>query len=307
MFLIEISVSYNLVETLFRDKIQTGQCISRCQSTESHQDQLQCLSTCQALFSRPGDDLCSVTSVCSGGCAVACEKQSNKQHIVISNIGLDQCTLSWSLETVEARNLVFIVVGKDVGGKWNLISDQVMETTTQLSYRDADKMEELMILAVDAAGVGDSISVDISNNHCHHDVPEPVQWVEEESVEMIMVDRETSIKEGTSITATVVLSLLAIFTILVIIAIISVRLSQSRNNTNDNRSTTVFQVAASKVYEVPELPYSPQVRSFTDVKNINKQLNIVSEKLLKPRVIDIESDEYEVVEVTPQHTPDSSC
>ena len=238
---------------------------------------------------------------------MACEKQSNKQHIVISNLGLDQCTVSWSLETAEARNLVFIVVGKDVGGKWNLISDQVMETSTQLSYRDADKMEELMILAVDAAGVGDSISVDISNNHCHHDVPEPVQWVEEESVEMIMVDRETSIKEGTSITATVVLSLLAIFTILVIIAIISVRLSQSRNNTNDNRSTTVFQVAASKVYEVPELPYSPQVRSFSDVKNINKQLNIVSEKLLKPRVIDIESDEYEVVEVTPQHTPDSSC
>ena len=260
---------------------------------------------CDVLINNPEDeDICSLSSVCSGGCKVACEAAEDKDDLEVTQFeagSLDKCQLSWTLEKSDG-DVVFLIAGRDQAGMWNLISNTVVDTSMELSYSLAAKMEEVQIFAVGAHEVHDIISVDVADNQCQENVPQPQEWREEEEeiiledypslegLEVIMEkDMETIIKENTSIAATVVLALLSMFAIFFTVAIIIVRLRQQRTK----------DVQVGQFYEtVPELPYSPPVRSALEVRNPHHA--VLTETLLQPRVIStiMESEEYEDIELS---------
>ena len=206
--------------------------------------------------------------------------------------------MSWNLEKT-GGDVVFLIAGRDQAGMWNLISNTVTETSMELSYTLAAKMVEIQIFAVGAHEVHDIISVEVAGNQCQEDVPQPQEWREEEEEEtnldgldvlevIIEKDMETIIKENTSIAATVVLVLLSVFAVFFTVAIIIVRL----------RGQKPKEAQVGQFYEaVPELPYSPPVRTF---KTEQTSPEVFTETLLQPRVIStiIESNEYEDVELS---------
>ena len=307
MFLTTISfittcTGINLVEILFKSKINDAKCFARCQSVETEQERTQCLSLCNILINNPEDeDICSLSSVCTGGCRVACDAAEDGDDLEKISLGggsIEKCKLSWNLEKT-GGDVVFLIAGRDQAGMWNLISNTVTETSMELSYTLAAKMVEIQIFAVGAHEVHDIISVEVAGNQCQEDVPQPQEWREEEEEEtnldgldvlevIIEKDMETIIKENTSIAATVVLVLLSVFAVFFTVAIIIVRL----------RGQTTKEVQVGQFYEaVPELPYSPPVRTF---KTEQTSSGVFTETLLQPRLIStiIESDEYEDVEVS---------
>ena len=302
MFLTTISfittcTGLNLVEILFKSKINDAKCFARCQSVETEQERTQCLSLCNILINNPEDeDICSLSSVCAGGCRVACdaaEDGDDLENIELGGGSIDGCKLTWNLEKT-GGDVVFLIAGRDQAGMWNLISNTVTETSMELSYTLAAKMVEIQIFAVGAHEVHDIISIEVASNQCQEDVPQPQEWREEEEeinldgldvLEVIIEkDMETIIKENTSIAATVVLVLLSVFAVFFTVAIIIVRL----------RGKKTKEAQVGQIYEaVPELPYSPPVK-------ILKTEQTFTEALLQPRMIStiIESDEYEDVEVS---------
>ena len=301
IILINTCAGLNLVETLFKSKINDAKCFARCQSVETEQERTQCLSLCNILINNPEDeDICSLSSVCTGGCRVACDAAEDGDELektVFGDGSIDECQLSWSLKK-SGRDVVFLIVGRDQAGMWNLISNTVMETSMELSYTLAAKMVEIQIFAVGAQEVHDIISVDISGNQCQEDVPQPQEWreVEEEMnledqelLEVIIEkEMETTIKENTSIAVTIALALLSVFFIFFIAAIIIVRIREQKTK----------DVEVGQFYEaVPELPYRPPVRTF---KTVQTSPEVFTETLLQPRVIStiIESNEYEDVELS---------
>ena len=156
---------------------------------------------------------------------------------------------------------------------WNFISNTVTDTSIELSYTLAAKMVEIQIFAVGPHHVSDILSVDITDNDCKEDVPHPMEWREENHIE----------ENINIINLNIVIGLVLLIVIVAIVATTVVlvrrlRLSRSRNND-----------------DVPELPYSPPVKTIRDIINVEE--NIYS----KPRVITtiFESDEeYEEVEIS---------
>ena len=292
----------NLVEILFKSKINDAKCFARCQSVETEQERTQCLSLCNILINNPEDeDICSLSSVCTGGCRVACDAAEDGDDLEKISLGggsIEKCKLSWNLEKT-GGDVVFLIAGRDQAGMWNLISNTVTETSMELSYTLAAKMVEIQIFAVGAHEVHDIISVEVAGNQCQEDVPQPQEWREEEEEEEINLDgldvleviiekdMETIIKENTSIAATVVLVLLSVFAVFFTVAIIIVRL----------RGQKTKEAQVGQIYEaVPELPYSPPVRTL----HTSASPKVLTETLLQPRVISTinESDEYEDIQVS---------
>ena len=303
IFFITTCTGINLVELLFKSKINEAKCFARCQSAETELERTRCLSLCDVLINNPEDeDICSLSSVCSGGCEVACDTADDDLEKTKFEAGsLDRCQLSWNLEKT-GGDVVFLIAGRDQAGMWNLISNTVVDTSMELSYTLAAKMVEIQIFAVGAHDVHDVTSVDVGDNQCQENVPQPLEWREEEEINLeeehdvlegleviIEKDMETIIKENTSIAATVVLALLSMFAIFFTVAIIIVRHRQQKTK----------DVQVDQFYEtVPELPYSPPVRSALEVRKPHH--GVLAETLLQPRVIStiMESEEYEDIEVS---------
>ena len=263
------------LEKLFRDKISDARCFSQCQRAETVEDQDQCFVICKTLEDRLEEDLCSLTAVCTGGCKVACDaalrktlpgEESQSQFLEVS---LHQCELSWQLEDA-SEDVVFMVAGRDQGGMWNLMRNHLTSQHTVLTPRQAAKFVEVEVFAISAVQVA-AISLDITNNHCYNTVPLSREWREREDT---LIEDQT-IQDNTSIVATTVLSILAVFAFMISVGLVIVRWRNSR------------PAGGEEYYDdMPELPYAVPGRALQTSSIDNSSV-----------ASDQPSSDYEVVQI----------
>ena len=232
-----------LVETLFRDKIQAAVCMARCAEAGPGTELEQCGAVCGIMWEDADQyaDLCSMASVCVGGCRLACDTDdrdtsADTDRSLLTMGGMEQCRVHWSAHAANTP-VVAVVVARDQGGKWNLVNSGVREQSMELTYREADKMVELQILPVDSRGLGDIISLDITTNDCVEYVPEPFQWTEEESTD------ETDNAGNNNVIIIIILTSVCAVCLVSLIIVIMVRVRTIQTSSR-----------------LPELPYSPPVK-----------------------------------------------
>ena len=263
------------LEKLFRDKISDARCFSQCQQAETVEDQDQCFVICKTLEDRLEEDLCSLTAVCTGGCKVACDAALRKtlpgeeSQPRFQEVSLHQCDLSWGLEDA-SEDVVFMVAGRDQGGMWNLMRNHLTSKHTVLTPRQAAKFMEVEVFAISAGQVV-TISLDITNNHCYHTVPLSREWRERKDT----LSQDQTIKDNTSLVATTVLSILAVFAFMISVGLVIVRWRNSRT-------------ASSEEYydDIPELPYAVPGRALKTSSTDNSSV-----------ASDQPSSDYEVVQI----------
>lgn len=261
------------VEKLFKEKISDARCFSQCQQAETEEDQDQCFVICKSLADHPQEDLCSLTAICTGGCQVACEAavQSSQEDVFLQHVSFSQCQLSWDVEK-PSEDVVYLLAGRDQGGMWSLVVNHMTSQHTDLTPRQAAKFVELQVFAISPLKVSDIISIDIRNNDCHERVPVFREWREEEH------KAEQSMKDNTSLVATIVLSVLGVFAFVFSVALVIVKVRTSGE-----------EEAAGEDYDyIPELPYTVPVRA---LETLRDQTILQHDKSAEP------SSDYEVVEI----------
>ena len=282
-FLIQMTSAISLVEILFKTNIAGARCEAQCLEAESPGERARCVSLCSVLEADPEADLCSMASVCTGGCLVACEAAgtASKVGVKITEARMETCDLSWDLDSDTEEDVVFVVAGRDRAGMWSLITNSLALTSLELSTGLADRMAEIAVFAVTGAGLEDSVRLDVSSNRCLETIPRPREWRGEQQE-----DREARIKQSTSIVAAVVLALLGVCALLFSVASVLVRLRA--------RSGTEGEVRGQEDGEVPELPYSPPVKRALVMESQSEALTA------QPRVFTTieEEEEYEEVDLT---------
>ena len=236
------SLALNL-EKLFRAKISDARCFSQCQRAETAEDQDQCFVICKALEDQLEEDLCSLSAVCTGGCEVACDAALRKRLPVVEprpqfqEVSLAQCELAWQLD-LATQEVVFMVAGRDQGGMWNLVLNHLTTQRVLLTPRQAAKFVELEVFAISAGQVA-AISLDITNNECYHTAPLSREWRED------TLSQEQTIQDNTSIIATTLLSVLAVFAFVISVGLVIVRWRNSRTAGGEDHYD-----------DIPELPYA---------------------------------------------------
>ena len=282
-FLIRMTSAISLVKILFKNNINEARCEAQCLEAESPGERARCVSICRELEADPQSDLCSLSSVCTGGCLLACEaaRTTSKVGVKITEVRMETCDLSWDLDSDTEEDVVFVVAGRDRAGMWSLITDSLALTSLELSTGLADRMAEIAVFAVTGAGLEDSVRLDVSSNRCLETIPRPREWRGEQ-----LEDREARIKHSTSIVAAVVLALLGVCVLLFSVASVLVRLRA--------RSDEEEEVRGQGEGEAPELPYSPPVKRALVMESQSEALTA------QPRVITTieEEEEYEEVDLT---------
>ena len=277
LLVLAVTVSPSLgldLEKLFRDKISDARCFSQCQQAQTAEDQDQCFVICKTLEDHLQEDLCSLTAVCTGGCKVACDAAlrrtlpSEEPQSQFQGVSLQQCELTWELEN-NSEEVVFMVAGRDQGGMWNLMKNHITSQHTVLTARQAAKFVELQLFAISAGQVA-AVSLDISNNHCHHTVPVSRQWKEDQDT----LSEEQTIQNNTSIVATTVLSVLAVFAFMISVGLVMLRWRNSRPAGGEDNYD-----------DIPELPYTVPVRA---LQNSTDNSSAASDQ---------PSSDYEVVQI----------
>ena len=267
------SLALNL-EKLFRAKISDARCFSQCQRAETAEDQDQCFVICKALEDQLEEDLCSLSSVCTGGCKVACDAAQRKRLPVVEprpqfqEVSLAQCELAWQLD-LATQEVVFMVAGRDQGGMWNLVLNHLTTQRVLLTPRQAAKFVELEVFAISAGQVA-AISLDITNNHCYHTVPLSREWREREDTP----SEEQTIQDNTSIIATTLLSVLAVFAFVISVGLVIVRWRNSRTAGGEDHYD-----------DIPELPYAVPGRALQTSRDNSSGAS------------DQTSSDYEVVQI----------
>ena len=264
------------LEKLFKDKISDAKCFSQCQQAETEEDQDQCFVICKTLSEYPEEELCSLTSVCTGGCQVACgaafRTAEDTEESKFEGISFSQCELSWDLEK-PSGDVVFLIAGRDQGGMWNLLVNHLTTQQTLLTARQANKFTEIQVFAISSVQVEDIVSVDIRNNDCLESVPVSREWREEE------YRSEQTIRDNTSLTATIILAVLGAFAFIFSIALVIVKVQSSRDRDE----------AGGEDYDyMPELPYTVPVRALDSIRD---------QSVLQIDVSTEPSSDYEVVEI----------
>ena len=277
LLVLAVTVSPSLgvdLEKLFRDKISDARCFSQCQQAQTAEDQDQCFVICKTLEDHLQEDLCSLTAVCTGGCKVACDAALRRTlpreepQSQFQAVSLQQCELTWDLEN-NSQEVVFMVAGRDQGGMWNLMKNHITSQHTVLTARQAAKFVELQLFAISAGQVA-AVSLDISNNHCHHTVPVSRQWREDQDT----LSEEQTIQNNTSIIATTVLSVLAVFAFMISVSLVIVRWRNSRLAPGEDHCN-----------DIPELPYSVPGRALQTSRDNSSVAS------------DQPSSDYEVVQI----------
>ena len=280
-FLIQMTSAISLVEILFKTNIAGARCEALCLEAESPGERARCVSLCRVLEADSEADLCSLSSVCTGGCLVACEGTASKVGVKITEARMETCDLSWDLDSDTEEDVVFVV---DRAGMWSLITDSLALTSLELSTGLADRMAEVVVFAVTGAGLEDSVRLDVSSNRCLETIPRPRDWRGEQ-----LEDREARIQHSTSIVAAVVLALLGVCVLLFSLASVLVRL-RARSGPEE--------VRGQGEGEAPELPYSPPVKRPL-VTEEQSEARTETENILQPgdSSVSEESDQYEEVYV----------
>ena len=293
-FLIKMTSAISLVEILFKNNIKDARCQSQCLDVETPEEKVRCVSICRELEARPqDDDLCSLPSVCTGGCLVACEaRTASSIGVKITEARMETCDLSWDLASDTEEDVVFVVAGRDKAGMWSLITDSLTLASLELSTGLADRMEEVVVLAVSRVGLEDSVRLDVSSNKCLETIPSPREWRErEEQAE----DREARIQESTNIVTAVVLALVGVCGLLLSVASILVRL-RARSGVED--------VEVRGQEEDLELPYSPPVKGpLALVEEQSETLKESHKPIVSPSKSKLEEeDDYEEVDLAKVQT-----
>ena len=294
----------SLVETLFRHKINEARCQSTCLASDTAEDRSQCEEVCTILQRSPGagQDLCSLTSMCDGGCRAACDAQVTRSRDTvtrITDVRMESCDLSWDLETEAAGNVVFVVAGRDQAGMWSLIRDSVTDTKLELSVALAARMLEVVVFAVKGQSV-DRMSLDISGNTCEETVPEPREWRDEEDMEEIKEEEENMMNYV--LLVTIILATVSVIIALVIVTVIIVKMRRARTL---REAAHHYETIPYPTYTFPS-PKRAQDNFYLESPSNNTLIfnleetdreSYYSEKLQAPRLMTtiIEEDEYEEV------------
>ena len=308
-----VTLAVNLVERLFKNHINDAKCFLKCRDVETEVEKQRCDNFCKMLLSNPSTDICSLTSVCTGGCRDACSNEKDKidTPTVFNIVTMTHCQLSWKMEASNA-NVVFLVSGQDRAGKWNLITNKLEDTQLEMDTVTAAKMEKINVFAIEAHRVADIVTLDVSENVCLEKVaPAPRELViDDNGVEVVIDETEILHKTGSSLITTIVLSLLCVFVILFTTAIIYIKfIRKDKANVltairteNGNKKENIYEL-------VPELPYKaatlkPSVDSLIrtpSLKITKGQVQVVTETLLKPTITSLsltENHVYEEVEIS---------
>ena len=295
-----MSHSLSLVEILFRHNINEARCQSTC-LTSPAEVRLQCEEVCGILQRDPeaGQDLCSLTSMCDGGCRAACDAEVTGSHdtlMRVTDVKMESCDLSWEIETT--GNAVFVVAGKDQAGMWSLVRDAVTETKLELSVTLAARMVEVVVFAVNGETV-DRVNLDISDNTCEETEPKLREWRDEE----LDIDETEEVNTVSYILlVTIIMATVSVIIALLIVTVIIIKMRRAR----------VLKEAAHCYETIPYPTYtfptarraqdnfyleSPSSNSFIlNLEEADGQ-SYYSEKLQSPRLITtiIEEDDYEEV------------
>ena len=215
-----MSQSLSLV---FRHKINEARCQATC-LTSAVEDRIQCEEVCGILQRDPeaGENLCSLTSMCEGGCRAACDAEVTRSPdtlLRITEVKMESCELSW--ETEAAGNVVFVVAGKDQAGMWSLVRDAVTETKLELSVTLAARMVEIVVFAVTGEMV-DRVSLDISDNTCEETEPEVTEWKDKK------VDTEETERMSYILLVTIILATVSVIIALLIVMVIIFKMRRAR-------------------------------------------------------------------------------
>ena len=296
--------SLSLVETLFRHKINAARCQSTCLASDTAEDRSQCEEVCGILQRDPeaGQDLCSLTSMCDGGCRAACDAQVTRSRDTVTSITdvrMESCELSWDLVTEASGNVVFVVAGRDQAGMWSLVRDAVTNTKLELSVALAARMVEIVVFAVKGERV-DRVSLDISSNTCEETVPEPREWRDEEDMEDMEEEEVNTVSYV--LLVTIILATISVIIALVIVTVIIVKMRRARTL---REAAHHYETIPYPTYTFPS-PKRAQDNFYLESPNTNSFIlnleeagrdNYYSEKLQAPRLMTtiIEEDEYEEV------------
>ena len=281
-------MSSSLVDTLFRDRIDEARCQSTCLASETNEARSQCEEVCGILSgnTRAGEDLCSMTSLCYGGCGTACDAEVTRMLDTVTRITgakMESCELSWDLDT-ETGDVVFIVAGRDQAGMWSLVRDAVMDTRLEFSPALATRMAEVVVFAVTwESEVVDKLRLDISDNTCEETVPEPREWREEE-------------KEGTNanyiLLVSFILATVSVIIILFIVTLIIVKMRRTQSEAAHYYNTIPY---TSYTFPSPVLAQENFYHKETNTFILNQESGEENDNLWTPRQITtiVEEDEYE--------------
>ena len=222
---------------------------------------------------------------------MACEaRTASSIGVKITAARMESCDLNWDLASDNEEDVVFVVAGRDKAGMWSLITDSLTLTSAELSTGLADRMEEVVVLAVSRVGLEDSVRLEVSSNKCLETIPSPREWRErEEQAE----DREARIQESTNIVTAVVLALVGVCGLLLSVASILVRL-RARSGVED--------VEVRGQEEDLELPYSPPVKRPL-VEEQSETLKESHKPIVSPSKSKLEEeDDYEEVDLAKVQT-----
>ena len=260
-------LSLNL-EKLLADKISDAKCFAKCQEAATEEDRGQCFIICKIIQENPETDVCSLAEVCLGGCKVACgERDEDEMKTKFMSVALDGCKLSWAVEG-DRTDVAFLVAGEDQGNMWNLVHNKLTSSEVYLTAQMAAKFVNIQIFVINGLQVTDTISLDISQNMCFENVPQPKE-----------ISIQTEEEEAISLTAIIVLSTVGSCLLLFIGIVIYFR----------TRSSTIWE--PSYYYDI-ELSYAVEEISFSSTNAEAGDSFLTLENLVRPE-LDVSSDNIE--------------
>ena len=149
------------LELLLKKQIMGAQCAAHCSSLKEEEEASQCREVCSHLIASSSSStqistsssLCSLLPTCGEGCQQACKPPSQDDQPAsasITSLTFSSSSISWSFSSTQP--VVFLVAGKDPGGKWHLVSTTIKPSlTTNTTHGFMD----LRLLAVTSSGVAD--------------------------------------------------------------------------------------------------------------------------------------------------------
>ena len=155
------STTVSPLELLLKNQIKGAQCAARCSTLEKEEDSAQCKEVCSHILvsnspSRTSSrfvqtsSLCSFPLTCGKGCQKACKPPAHSSKQSITSLTISSSFISWQLSS--SQPVVFLVAGKDPGGKWHLVATTFKSS---LAINSFSGFTHLRLLAVTSSGVAD--------------------------------------------------------------------------------------------------------------------------------------------------------
>ena len=153
--------TYSDLDFLLKKQVQGAQCAARCSTLEGEEEGSRCREVCSRLIdnsssksstSSQTSSICSSPLTCGEGCQQACKPPPpSEQSASLTSLTISASySISWHFSS--SQSAVFLVAGKDPGGKWHLIATTVKSS---LAANTVAGFTDLRLLAVTSSGVAD--------------------------------------------------------------------------------------------------------------------------------------------------------